>query len=622
MPHLNISTSGGDALTLPLEGGEALIGRSTECRVCILDSGISRIHARLVQTRHGATLEDLGSTGGTRVNGLPLTRPLPLVHGDRITVGNTEIVYADDDPPPAHPARIPAAAPPDHDSDKTPPLGFMPPATPAGSPPLHPTRPHRQEEPGRPPQPPPPHGLPQTAPPPPIPGVAEEAFSTSEFSRFAPITQEELPPAPRGGASGAHAPSAVPTFFPPPVTSPLPPPSPEKRGHRRRSAAPVPEDVLLLRRRNRRLAKVIIYGGLIIPFLIADVIIVHVWLKRRRAQQRTAEGIPQRTESSYHFTPHPRGSHTQPHRQAPPRSGGSITPPSDPGYDLDGAWPLDAASAGERQRHAAATWGIPLRQRILLPGDVAMDFVLIPPGAFRMGSPAGEPGRRPEDKGGLQAPVRRRITHPYYMAVHACTQSQWRAVTGMEPHPDSGGDHPVEGLGWSVVQNEFLPAIQRHAPAQMHLALPTEAQWEYAARAGSAEAFHGHADGLALDAIAWHEDNSGGVSHPVGGKMPNAWGLYDMHGNVWEWCRDLFQRDAYLRNTEDDPLERRPSPYHVLRGGSHLNPPSALRAAHRHHLQADSSNPAPLEGVGFRLVLEFKTPPPRTGTEAAPLPRR
>jgi formylglycine-generating enzyme required for sulfatase activity len=157
---------------------------------------------------------------------------------------------------------------------------------------------------------------------------------------------------------------------------------------------------------------------------------------------------------------------------------------------------------------------------------IGMKLVLIPAGEFMMGSPETEKDREADE--GPQHKVQ--ITKPFFMGTATVTQGQWKAVMGKNQSYFKGDDLPVESVSWNNCQ-EFLnklPVKEGNA-----YRLPTEAEWEYACRGGTATRFAGCvADGL-LDDYGWHRWNSGEKTHPAGQKKPNAWGLYDMHGNVW-----------------------------------------------------------------------------------------
>jgi len=224
-----------------------------------------------------------------------------------------------------------------------------------------------------------------------------------------------------------------------------------------------------------------------------------------------------------------------------------------------------------------------------------MDFVLIRAGSFQMGSERGEP----EEK-----PVRKvLIATPFYLGKHEVTWRQWEAVRGKRPSAINGPDYPVDAVNWDDCQS-FVRQLKERFP-QKQFRLPTEAEWEYACRAGSAgEYCHGN-DETGLSDYAWYRGNSGGKVHPVGQKKPNAWGLYDMHGNVWEWCEN-----PYGEHHSGGPAEARIAdsgkrllfgPERVLRGGAWYTTAQGLRSACR-NLASPVQN---YGSYGFRVACSL-----------------
>lgn len=262
--------------------------------------------------------------------------------------------------------------------------------------------------------------------------------------------------------------------------------------------------------------------------------------------------------------------------------------------------------------------------------SLGMAFVYLPPGTFMMGSPAHEPGRKDYEVPHLVV-----LTNGFYMQAAPVTVAQWRAFARATGHvtraerkggafafhdgrwvqeqgrtwetafEDQTEDHPVACVSWDEAQDFARWLSLREA---LSYRLPTEAEWEYACRAGSTARFcFGDDDGLLGD-YAWYWENSSKRSHPVGGKRPNAWGLYDMHGNIWELCEDRCEwgkekgrvnilTDTYTVGIHD-PLCRT-GRYRIARGGDCLSPPRSCRAAKRLICAPKSTTTV----RGFRLAL-------------------
>jgi formylglycine-generating enzyme required for sulfatase activity len=194
----------------------------------------------------------------------------------------------------------------------------------------------------------------------------------------------------------------------------------------------------------------------------------------------------------------------------------------------------------------------------------------IPAGSFTMGSPSDEPGRF--DNEDPQHAVR--ISRGFWMGAFEVTQGQYETVMGANPsHSRQAGTRaPVDTASWDDA-HAFLYQLNAKGESVVY-SLPTEAQWEYACRAGTTSTWY--AD---LNTIAWYSFNSNGTTHPVGQKQANAWGLYDMLGNVWEWCQDWY--GDYPSGSSTDPSGPTSGTSRVLRGGSWLLPAWCSRAACR-----------------------------------------
>lgn len=195
-----------------------------------------------------------------------------------------------------------------------------------------------------------------------------------------------------------------------------------------------------------------------------------------------------------------------------------------------------------------------------LGGGVAMEMVKIPAGTFQMGgtSIAGFAHERP-----LKTVT---IDKDYYIGKYEVTQEQWRAIMGTNPSHFKGRNRPVEQVSWNDCK-AFCRAARKKTGCPLRL--PSEAEWEYACRAGTSCAYCFGDDLAGLRQYAWYSDDAENHSHEVGGKLPNAFGLYDMHGNVYEWCEDIWKVDDDDISSSDVPswARQEKNVYHVLRGG-------------------------------------------------------
>ncbi|MGO9095254.1 MAG: formylglycine-generating enzyme family protein [Bryobacteraceae bacterium] len=214
--------------------------------------------------------------------------------------------------------------------------------------------------------------------------------------------------------------------------------------------------------------------------------------------------------------------------------------------------------------------------------SVGMKFVRIDPGSFKMGS----------DKHGPVHDVT--LSKGYYLQTTEVTQAQWQAVMGANPSTFAGPDRPVENVSWDDTQ-EFLRRLNAKEKDTRYR-LPTEAEWECGCRAGSQEPD----EAPNLDEVAWSAANSGGETHPAGQKKPNAWGLYDMRGNVGELVQDWYGQ--YPAGRQVDPQGPPSGDYRVVRGGSWaFGPPNYFRCADRFNLKPGYRHNI----IGFRCARTF-----------------
>jgi formylglycine-generating enzyme required for sulfatase activity len=218
-----------------------------------------------------------------------------------------------------------------------------------------------------------------------------------------------------------------------------------------------------------------------------------------------------------------------------------------------------------------------------------MELVLIPAGTFQMGSDDS-------DAYDSEKPMHTvRITQPFYLGKYEVTQGQWQAVMGNNPSKFTGDpNRPVESVSWDDVQ-EFIRRLNSREGGATYR-LPTEAEWEYAARAGTTTRWSFGDEASQLELYAWYGENDGLQTHPVGQLQPNRWGIYDMHGNVWEWVQDWY--GGYASSTAVDPAGPSSGSGRVIRGGGWSSTARFCRSAFRGH-----DAPGYRYGyLGFRLL--------------------
>jgi formylglycine-generating enzyme required for sulfatase activity len=286
--------------------------------------------------------------------------------------------------------------------------------------------------------------------------------------------------------------------------------------------------------------------------------------------------------------------------------------------------PFDAAKAKEHQRAWAKYLGVPVE----ITNSIGMRLILIPPGEFLMGSTPeeiawgtaeGKKSQAPQeffDHLSSQAPQHRvRISRPYYLGVYPVTQAEYEQVTGVNPSSftaqpidastfqpplndrdrqlrlDSakrmaGQDtrrYPVETISWPDAADfcRRLSQMPGEQTARRVYRLPTEAEWEHACRAGTATRWWCGDDEAAFAACAWYWKNANKTTHPVGEKPANPWGLYDMHGHVWQRCADWYGADYYAQSPPTDPQGPPHGVQRVIRGGFWNYDAGQCRSANR-----------------------------------------
>ena len=237
---------------------------------------------------------------------------------------------------------------------------------------------------------------------------------------------------------------------------------------------------------------------------------------------------------------------------------------------------------------------------VITDHPIDMEMVFIPAGTFIMGADHSADDEDPAHEVTLAA---------YFIGKTVVTQKEWETVMGSNPSEPIGADFPVVNVSWEDAQ-EFVKRLSEQTGQTYRL--PTEAEWEYACRAGSTTRFYFGEDTLQLGDHGWYRSNSGMKLHPVAQKKPNGWGLYDMVGNTWEWCEDWWDPDFYERSDQKNPINRKPYLYksptsgdeftvHVARSGAYGHPPSAHESAHRHGARPGTARPM----VSFRCVREI-----------------
>ncbi len=262
------------------------------------------------------------------------------------------------------------------------------------------------------------------------------------------------------------------------------------------------------------------------------------------------------------------------------------------GKSLEPEWKL-CPFCGTRLQNVAGEEEVreesyPDRQPAFQEPLTGMRFVYVAGGRFEMGDLAGDGA--PDEQ-----PVHLVRLDGFYMATCPVTQRQWQLITGENPSRFKGDDLPVEQVTWKAARH-FAELLSRMSGSGFRFDLPSEAQWEYAARGGGQR--QRWAGGAEVEQLGWIAENSEGRTMPVGRKRPNCLGLYDMSGNVWEWCRDDYLPDAYKRHAQDNPVVSGTGSEKVLRGGAwHLDAWSA-RCTRRFSLDPTLTGP----GVGLRII--------------------
>jgi formylglycine-generating enzyme required for sulfatase activity len=238
-----------------------------------------------------------------------------------------------------------------------------------------------------------------------------------------------------------------------------------------------------------------------------------------------------------------------------------------------------------------------------ISNSLGMEFILTPAGEFDMGSPSREKRRKL-----WESPVHRvTIEKPFYLGRYPVTQEQWQKVMGNNPSFFKGEDRPVESISWVEAQVflQKLNSLEKANETACLYRLPTEAEWEYAARAGTATSYFFGDDESKLTEFAWFLENSGLETHPVGLKKPNPWGLIDIYGNVGEWVQDEYHicyKGAPIDGRAwENPFPCVSVPVRIRRGGGWNGNAGCCRSAERLFAAQDRR----LNSLGLRVVREI-----------------
>ena len=244
--------------------------------------------------------------------------------------------------------------------------------------------------------------------------------------------------------------------------------------------------------------------------------------------------------------------------------------------------------------NAASTSASSSRQSIssqtFTANGVSFDMMYVKGGTFIMGATSEQGSDADSD----EKPTHRVTLSNFYIGKYEVTQALWEAVMGSNPSNWKGANLPVETVSWDDCQT-FIRKL--NALTGKNFRLPTEAEWEFAARGGNNSRGYKYAGSNNIGDVAWYDDNSGSKTHVVGTKSPNELGIYDMSGNVWEWCQDWY--GSYSSASQTNPTGASSGSYRVLRGGSWVNYAGCCRSSDRHNYAPGGR----FSYCGLRLVL-------------------
>ena len=222
--------------------------------------------------------------------------------------------------------------------------------------------------------------------------------------------------------------------------------------------------------------------------------------------------------------------------------------------------------------------------------NLVNNMVYVQGGTFMMGATSEQGSDAYDD----EKPAHQVTVSSFSIGKYEVTQEEWEAVMGSNPSSFKGSKRPVESVSWFDCQ-QFIQKL--NAKTGKNFRLPTEAEWEFAARGGTKSWGAKYAGNSSIDAVAWYSDNSGSQTHNVGQKSPNELGLYDMSGNVWEWCQDWY--GSYSSSSQSNPRGPSSGSIRVLRGGSWRYEAWYCRVSNRDHYAPDDSD----NDLGLRLAM-------------------
>jgi formylglycine-generating enzyme required for sulfatase activity len=219
-----------------------------------------------------------------------------------------------------------------------------------------------------------------------------------------------------------------------------------------------------------------------------------------------------------------------------------------------------------------------------------IEFIFVKGGSYIMGDEFGYGGSN-------EKPLHEVFVDDFYIGKNLVTQEQWQIVMGSNPSRfKTGLNLPVEQVSWEDAQ-KFISTLNEQTDGKYRL--PTEAEWEYAARSrGGKQMWAGTSDESKLGLYAWYSNNSEDKTHPVGLKLPNGLGIYDMSGNVWEWVSDWYDEDAYSKHKRNNPINNNSGRYRVVRGGGWYYDSECVRCSNRNYYAPDIR----YFNIGFRLL--------------------